>query len=46
MERGRGPYEPSENCWICEGWREVRFRWRRDESGPFSEGPIYLHLDF
>jgi hypothetical protein len=35
-----------ENCWICERWQEVEFRWVPGESGAESKPPIYIHFDF
>ena len=35
------------NCWICEGWTEVKFIWQPGVSSQTEhdkETPIYLHL--
>lgn len=31
-----------DNCWICEGWVEIKFQY----SGVEYQHPIFLHLDF
>lgn len=33
------------NCWICDKWIEVTFRWVPGTSGEASMPPIYLHLE-
>lgn len=35
-----------DNCWLCEGWPEVRIQYIVGKSGSINEYPIYLHLDF
>lgn len=43
----------ADNCWICEGWTEVRFEFRPGVSFKFPDGvtshdvhvPIHLHLE-
>ena len=43
----------ADNCWICEGWKQVTFEFTPGVSHEFPEGvqehdplaPIYLHLD-
>ncbi|CAD8150190.1 unnamed protein product [Paramecium pentaurelia] len=35
-----------DNCWLCEGWTEIRFQYVVGKSGTISDYPIYLHLDF
>ena len=35
------------NCWICEGWKEVKFRYKpHNYEGNVSEAQVKLHLDF
>lgn len=37
----------SSNCWICEGWNEVRFEWTPGVSSDediSEEVPLFLHL--
>eukprot|EP00359_Climacostomum_virens_P009598 CAMPEP_0204913250 /NCGR_PEP_ID=MMETSP1397-20131031/11196_1 /ASSEMBLY_ACC=CAM_ASM_000891 /TAXON_ID=49980 /ORGANISM="Climacostomum Climacostomum virens, Strain Stock W-24" /LENGTH=869 /DNA_ID=CAMNT_0052084449 /DNA_START=77 /DNA_END=2683 /DNA_ORIENTATION=- len=33
------------NCWICHGWKEMKFSWRPGDSGSASVEPIYIHLE-
>ena len=43
----------ADNCWICEGWAEVVFEFKRYSNGMYPNGetthdihvPIYLHLE-
>jgi hypothetical protein len=43
----------ADNCWICEGWAEVKFEFKKLSNGKFPNGevdndvhvPIYLHLE-
>lgn len=35
------------NCWICNGWREINFTWIPGFSDPRAlKGPVYIHLSF
>ena len=34
-----------ENCWVCEGWNEVTFEWKKGESGDSADDPLNLHLE-
>ena len=36
----------NKNCWICQKWNEVGFRWRNGKSGTYGEEPVMVHLDF
>lgn len=36
----------NKNCWICQKWNEVEFKWRNGKSGPYGEEPIMVHLSF
>jgi Ran GTPase-activating protein (RanGAP) involved in mRNA processing and transport len=42
-EKGRSATE--KNCWICHGWKEVKFSWKPGQSGMADVEPIYLHLE-
>lgn len=33
-------------CWVCEGWREVKFEWNVGRSGKHISEPVYIHFDF
>ena len=33
----------SARCWICEGWREVKFTWVNNDAELIPD-PVYLHL--
>lgn len=33
------------NCWLCHGWKELKFTWKPTLSGNASVEPIYLHLE-
>ena len=33
------------NCWVCDKWIEVHFRWTPRISGEASMAPIYLNLE-
>jgi len=33
------------NCWVCEDWVEVVFKWVPGESGPEDSEPLCLHLE-
>jgi len=33
-------------CWICNGWNEIDFKWIMNESGETKKRPVYLHMDF
>ncbi len=35
-----------QNCWVCEGWSEMKFEWRIGMSGDGEEEPVYIHFDF
>ena len=35
------------NCWICEGWKEVKFHYKpHNYEGNVSEAQVKLHLEF
>jgi Ran GTPase-activating protein (RanGAP) involved in mRNA processing and transport len=33
------------NCWLCHGWRELKFTWKPGQSGSAAVEPVYLHLE-
>lgn len=35
-----------DNCWICNGWVEIRFKIEDGCSSFFTGDPVFLHLDF
>ncbi|KAL4496017.1 hypothetical protein ABPG72_015439 [Tetrahymena utriculariae] len=35
-----------DNCWICDGWQEVKFEIKAGCSDSFLGNPVFLHLDF
>ncbi|EGR27628.1 leucine rich repeat protein [Ichthyophthirius multifiliis] len=35
-----------DNCWICDGWFEVKFEIKDTSSDLFGGEPVFLHLDF
>lgn len=46
MHRTKGLKKKNKNCWICQKWNEIEFKWRNGKSGPYGEEPIMVHLDF
>jgi hypothetical protein len=38
--------QKNKNCWICQRWNEIEFRWRNGKSGPYGEEPVMVHLHF
>ena len=33
------------NCWVCENWVEMNFKWTPGTSGDAKSHPIFLHLE-
>lgn len=46
MQKSKALKQKNTNCWICHQWNEVEFRWKNGKSGPYSEEPILVNLDF
>jgi hypothetical protein len=40
---GQKSVNTAKNCWVCHGWKEMKFTWRPNELA--SVEPIYLHLE-
>ena len=38
-------YKILSNCWICEGWTQIRFTYRKSEDEDPSAN-VFLHLEF
>lgn len=36
---------PTKNCWICEGWSSIKFRFQPPEKVEEDEVEVKLHLD-
>ena len=35
-----------QNCWVCEGWTEMKFEWKMGISSGLVKEPVYIHFDF
>ena len=34
------------HCWICEGWKEIRFHVKKISSLQHIEDPVFIHFEF